>query len=499
MKTKITSILLIGLSLLTFSCSKSFLDDPTPQNGELTDHLIFSNKAGARSALTGIYWILRSEDLNGYGGGGSALTNRGLQTTMFHFVMKGNNILDIYDGAYWWGNESTWIEGHYNRDANGSRSPQIWDMFYAVINNANAIIQQVPELPDASDEEKNAFIAEARALRAYSYFWLARVYQKSYAINPEAPAVPIYTQSADKETYGNPRSSLKDVYQLITADIDFALAHISEHREGKYVVNKHVVSAFAAMIYQELAMQDASLWDTVIKNAQDATQGYPLMSNAEYLAGFNAIDNQEWIWGLPVPSDQSLTYYSIYSFLDQENGYYKNLYATSELFDLYSERDIRRDLLVNPGYGPEYPRYQNYTNKFRSRTPGLMEGDIVLIRSAQLLLIEAEAYIQKGEVQAGIDKIHQLQKLRDPEAEKLSGSLSRAALIDEVIKERRRELYGENGGVYFDYKRLQKTFTRTGNHSHLVTIEPDDVRWLMRIPKKEIDANPTISEADQNP
>ena len=163
------------------------------------------------------------------------------------------------------------------------------------------------------------------ALRAYSYFWLARVYQKSYAINPEAPAVPIYTQSADKETYGNPRSSLKDVYQLITADIDFALAHISEHREGKYVVNKHVVSAFAAMIYQELAMQDASLWDTVIKNAQDATQGYPLMSNAEYLAGFNSIDNQEWIWGLPVPSDQSLTYYSIYSFLDQENGYYKNL------------------------------------------------------------------------------------------------------------------------------------------------------------------------------
>lgn len=223
------------------------------------------------------------------------------------------------------------------------------------------------------------------------------------------------------------------------------------------------------------------------------------MSNAEYLAGFNSIDNQEWIWGLPVPSDQSLTYYSIYSFLDQVNGYYKNLYATSELFDLYSERDIRRDLLVNPGYGPEYPRYQNYTNKFRSRTPGLMEGDIVLIRSAQLLLIEAEAYIQKGEVQAGIDKIHQLQKLRDPEAEKLSGSLSRAALIDEVIKERRRELYGENGGVYFDYKRLQKTFTRTGNHSHLVTIEPDDVRWLMRIPKKEIDANPTISEADQNP
>jgi len=492
----------IGLASLTSSCSKSFLDEPTPQNGDLTDNIIFSTKAGAQNALTGIYWIFRSEEYNGSSGpttGAGILTNRGLQTTMFHFEMKGNDLLDVFNATGWWGPESTWVEGYYNRNADGSRTVQIWDMFYKAINNANALILHAENIPDATAEDKKQFIAQAKAIRAYSYFWLARVYQKSYAVDPNAPAVPIYTTPADKETYGNARSSLTEVYDLIKEDIEFALANLNNTRKEKYIINKNVAHAFASMIYQELAMNDATLWDKVIDNAQKATQGYPIMSNTQYMQGFNSIENPEWIWGFPVPSDQSLTYFSIYSYLDQANGYYKNIYATSELYDLYAETDQRRRLLINAGYGPDYPSYQNYTEKFKSRSSGLMEGDIVLIRSAQLLLIEAEAYLHKGQKQQAIDKIFELQVIRNPQATKLSTNLTKDQLLDEIIKERRRELYGENGAVYFDYKRLQKTFTRTGNHSHLVTIEPDDKRWVFKIPQKEIDSNPELSEADQNP
>lgn len=499
-KLHLLKYIAFSIVLLSSSCSKDFLNAPTPKNGDLTDNIIFSTKAGARSALTGIYWVLRSENMNGYGSqGAGVLTNRGLQTTMFHFEMKGNDLLDVHAGTYWYGNESTWVEGYYNRDADGSRTPQIWDMFYTVINNANAIIKYAPSISDGSDEEKKQFIAEAKALRAYSYFWLARVYQRSYSVNPDAPAVPVYLEPTNKETDGNPRASLKEVYAQIREDIDFAVANLTASRSEKYEINKNVAQAMAAMIYQELAMQDNTLWDQVITNARSAVEGYPLMSNAAYKQGFNTISNSEWIWGLPVPNDQSLTYYSIYSYMDQANGYYKNIYATSELYNLYEATDERRTLLVDPGYGPSLPLYQNYTNKFKSRTAGLMEGDIILIRSAQLLLIEAEAYIHKNEFQRAVDKLYELQELRDPAALKLSSTLSKEALLDEVIKERRRELYGENGGVYFDYKRLQKTFKRTGNHSHLVTIEPDDKRWLLRIPQKELDANPMINDADQNP
>jgi hypothetical protein len=45
MKFKIFLITLLGLSIS--SCKKSFLNDPTPQNGSLTNNIIFTTMAGA--------------------------------------------------------------------------------------------------------------------------------------------------------------------------------------------------------------------------------------------------------------------------------------------------------------------------------------------------------------------------------------------------------------------------------------------------------------------
>lgn len=496
----VAAILSIGFSS---SCNKDFLNDPKPGDGSITDDIIFSTKSGAENALTGIYWIFRSENYNGYSGestGKGYLTNRGLQTTMFHFEMKGNNFVDIYGGTYYWGNEGTWVEGNYNRDAEGTRTAQIWDMFYKAINNANAIILNVPNVKDASEAEKQQLIAEAKVIRAYSYFWLARVYQKSYALDPSAAAVPIYTSPANNTTVGNKRASMKEVYELMVSDIEEGIANLSNSRSEKYRINLNVANGIAALIYQELAMADASLWDKVINNAQAAVTGYPLMSNKEFKDGFNTISNPEWIWGFPVPSDQSLTYYSIYSFLDQNNGYYKNIYANVALYDSYSATDERRDLLISKGNDPiQYPLYQRYTDKFRSRTKGMMEGDILVMRSAELLLIEAEAYAQKGSIGEAINKLYTLQVLRDPKAEKMNASATKDQVIDAILLERSKELYGENGGLYFDYKRLQKDFSRTGNHPNKVNIAAKDVRWVFKIPQKEMDANDALLAADQNP
>lgn len=492
----------LGIVLST-SCTKDFLNDPKPGDGSITDDIIFSTKSGAENALTGIYWIFRSENYNGYSGastGKGYLTNRGLQTTMFHFEMKGNNLLDIYGGTYYWGNEGTWVEGNYNRDAEGTRTAQIWDMFYKAINNANAIILNVPNVKDASEAEKKQLIAEAKVIRAYSYFWLARVYQKSYAQDPNAPAVPIYTVPANNAAEGGKRASMKDLYALIVNDMEDGIANLTNSRAEKYRINLNVANAVAALVYQELAMADASLWDKVISNAQAAVAGYPLMSNVQYQAGFNTISNPEWIWGFPVPSDQSLTYYSIYSFVDQNNGYYKNIYANVALYDSYSETDERRSLLIAGANDPiQYPLYQRYTDKFRSRTKGMMEGDILVMRAAEFVLIEAEAYAQKGLLGDAVNKLYTLQVLRDPAAVKMSSSATKDQIIDAILLERSKELYGENGGLYFDYKRLQKDFVRTGNHPNKVNIPATDVRWVFKIPQKEMDANSSLTAADQNP
>jgi hypothetical protein len=491
-------IALIGTALIILpSCKKTYLSEIKPENGDLTEDVIFSNKAGAESALTGIYDIFREENFNGYGGGGSSLTNRGLQTVMFLFEVRGDDVFDAYYS--WWRAEGAWEEGGYGRVQTGSRTKQIWDMFYKAINNANVIIKRVPDLSDATQDEKDAMVAEAKAVRAYSYFWLARIYQFTYAKNPDAPGVPVYTEPTNAQTVGKARTSLKEMYDLIVSDLSDAVANLPTARLGKYRINKNVAEGMLAEVYQELAMSDNSLWTSAISNAQAARDGYPLMSNADYAKGFNDINNPEWIWGFPVPDNQSLSYYSLFSYMDPYYGYYRNIAINTSLVDSFSATDIRKQRFLYWGTVAGYPALVYQTTKFTSRSTAAIQGDIVLMRSAEMLLIEAEGLAQEDKIPESIDALFELQSLRDPSAVKLPETTSKDDLINAILMERRKTLYGETGAYYFDLKRYQRPLVRDGNHPYPLTIPADDNRWLFQIPISEIDANPNINPADQNP
>jgi len=74
------------------------------------------------------------------------------------------------------------------------------------------------------------------------------------------------------------------------------------------------------------------------------------------------------------------------------------------------------------------------------------------------------------------------------------------ALIDEIILERRKELYAE-GHAYFDLQRLQKDLVRTpagGHYADPLDIPFNDFRRLSPIPQFELDANEVIRD-QQNP
>ena len=70
------------------------------------------------------------------------------------------------------------------------------------------------------------------------------------------PGVPLYTEPATSSSNGNPRASLKDVYDLITSDLEFAVANLTTDRIDKYRINKNVAELILAEVYQELAMAD---------------------------------------------------------------------------------------------------------------------------------------------------------------------------------------------------------------------------------------------------
>ena len=98
-----------------------------------------------------------------------------------------------------------------------------------------------------------------------------------------------------------------------------------------------------------------------------------------------------------------------------------------------------------------------------------------------------------------------LVKVRNPAYS--AGTRAGAALIAEVLLQRRIELWGEGFGL-LDIKRLKLGLNRptgAGNHGApsfnpvVYTTGPADNRFLMRIPQRELDNNASMTPADQNP
>jgi hypothetical protein len=121
------------------------------------------------------------------------------------------------------------------------------------------------------------------------------------------------------------------------------------------------------------------------------------------------------------------------------------------------------------------------------------------MRSAEMVLIEAEALAQQDKITESIDLLFTLQTLRDATAVKPAPTTTKADLINLILLERRKELYGEIAAYYFDLKRYQRPLVRDGIHPYPLNIPATDARWVFQLPISEIDANANIAPADQNP
>ncbi len=492
---KFKKYILIGISVFSLvSCKKSFLNEVTPQDGSVSDALIFNSKLGVDNAMTGIYYLMRN-----YVGTG-AQNMYGIKTIQFNFDMRGNDL--ISDASNWWLYENNWTDNNYGRIATATRNAQIWNLFYKVINNTNAIIKNTPSIPE-SDAVKTALIAEARGLRGYAYFNLARIYQFTYAKDPSASGVPISLDPTTAATTGKPRSSLKDVYAQVTSDLEYAAANLPTTRVDKYRINKNVVQGMLAEVYSILAMADNTLWTKVVTDAQAARSGFPLMSTADYKSGFNSVAVNEWMWGLQFNASQSLSYASFFGYIEPLNtpntsftARYNDVYVNNTFVSLFSSTDVRNLFLAAKNQSTALTWKKWVTTKFQDNAT--KSGDYIMMRASEMYLMEAEADAQLGQLDIAKSVLYILQKARDANAI-ISTAATKDALINEILVERRKELYGEIGVQYFDLKRYQRPLVRDGIQWSLLNIPATDNRWRWQIPQSEFDANTSLTSADQNP
>lgn len=284
-------------------------------------------------------------------------------------------------------------------------------------------------------------------------------------------------------------STTQEVYDLILEDLTFAVENLTANRLDKSFVNVNVAQAFLAQVHQVMGN-----WEEAETAANAAYGGNvaAALNAASYTNGFNNLDDVEWIWGLPQYDDQSAYYYSApHSQADHYVLSYQGTFFNEQFVALFSPTDVRR-IFVGGAYGTTPGAWNHWiTRKFTFT----FDADIPVIRTAEMILIEAEAKYRQSDETGAAALLLALQQNRDPNA--VASGNTGPALLEEILVERRKELYAETGVEWFDAKRLQRAITRTGNHrvGAQANLAVNDNKFFLKIPQAEIDANDAIDES----
>ncbi len=97
-----------------------------------------------------------------------------------------------------------------------------WSAFYAVVNSANLIIKYTPAITFKTEAAKNSFLAQAYAMRAYTYFVMTKTWG-DLIIRTEP------TESSNAEITIKERAPQTEVFTLIKSDIEKALSLFSDN------------------------------------------------------------------------------------------------------------------------------------------------------------------------------------------------------------------------------------------------------------------------------
>ncbi len=141
---------------------------------------------------------------------------------------------------------------HQNTGENANRNTSgfvnaahgYWDDGYQVIRQSNYLIENLPEyVPSLGQTKVDQWIAEAKFIRAYTYFALVKRYG-GVPLTMEVQSL----EDGNVEALQIPRNSEQEVYDAIINDLDYVIANMSETSEQKYRVNSNIAAAFKSRV-----------------------------------------------------------------------------------------------------------------------------------------------------------------------------------------------------------------------------------------------------------
>ena len=540
MKKYIFSIL-VSISLVSSGCSE--LMDTKP-SVDVSSSTILKDVDGLDSAINGIYASMYRRldyvDANAHQCFGNMAVNLAAE-------LMGEDMVQIAEGPGWFWKDYTYqMRSRYA--SNIWRSYFTWKYFYELINNANSIIT-ASKVAEGDEAKKENILAQAYAVRAFSYFMLIQSFQQTYIGNTDKPGVPVYTEPTTNSSKGKGRGTVAQVYEQIDSDLDAALELFTSAGISQQDIS--YLDYYSASLLKARVALVKNDWESAAKYAEEAMKkpGCSLlsMSDATVVKGqfdsetrnwktgstpFNSASSSSVMWGVQIISEQSTVYASFFSNMDAcTNVYYaaeSPKCISNWLYAQIPDSDIRKGWWNgNIGIGVdewEYGANINYCqHKFQWKDQKAHTGDYIFMRLEEAYLIDAEALCRLEKYEEARSALSELESRRDPKYASRISSLTGneqtfastgtvKTLLDEILLQRRIELWGEAGRVY-DNQRLKKGWTRywtvngeptnhtevLSKYSEYLSFPADYIECIMMIPQSEIDINPSISAEDQNP
>lgn len=396
---------------------------------------------------------------------------------------------------------------------------------YDEVARANDVIKAYGEITAETSAEIKYKVAQAYAIRAFCYLNIAPYFQFNYKTSSDKPCVPLVTETTTDFT-NNPRAAVKEIYDQIVSDLDFAIANLDGYtRPDKSKIDKQVAYGLRAR-----ANLDMGKYAEAASDAAAAAQGYTPASMAEVSTpSFYNITDHNWLWGYDMTMDVAKafpnatssswirsfsangysagtgTYFCINNLLydkipdsDVRKGWWVDADLNSPLLDGLTWGSLKGQQIATEEIADEKMIFLPYTNvKFGMYTIGgtTNEEDWPFMRVEEMLLIQAEGLIKSGQTAAGVQVLNDfVRTYRDPQ---YNAEATGRKIEDEVWFQRRVELWGE-GFSNSDTRRLGKPLVRFhGSDSNWpeafrFNMTADDGWWLLRFCTYELNTNLAI-------
>ncbi|MDE6814388.1 MAG: RagB/SusD family nutrient uptake outer membrane protein [Duncaniella sp.] len=383
-----------------------------------------------------------------------------------------------------------------NRTLINNSDYQAYYSAYEMMFYWNLIIEEGMNSTEATDEQRRMLVAQAKVLRAMTYFYIVNYHADQYwEDTKDKLSVPLATSASIESS--TPQGTLQEVYDLMLSDLNEAIPYLPKY--GETIVHPTKAAGLGMLARVLLSMGRYS-------EALDAAEKALAENGALYdwVKFYN--DNKERLdnlneWNSATTGNPEIDNPENYVYHQADQNFWQGQSGASltvpvERAARFEEGDIR---LIGhwryyiTGAGVEYYRglYGNVPNY----------GGI---RSAEMYYIKAECQARAGKWQDALETVNTVRRTRFvPEYYQDLTAADQTEAINKIIEDKANEFI-QTQVIFCDYRRLNKeglyprTLTKTID-GVTYTLKPNSHLWIMPYPIQVLNNpgnNPIVQTVD---